>query len=145
MRQYVYGAILFVFLVLCGYALFYRAEYTRASAEAEKVTAQLEGARRANERQQAALLQLAELRKQNDAILSRIYSQLEIISGRVNEQNKSIAELRRSSDEVRDYLDTAIPADLRRLLDNEGADNGNGSEGGATPGSAGKAVPAPDN
>jgi hypothetical protein len=88
-------------------------------AEAERDVAKADTARAvtANEKLQAANQELQELRERERKILAQVVSDLEAINEAVAGQTKAVNDLKESNADVKAYLDSVVPPDVRQLLD----------------------------
>lgn len=114
--MYLRLAALAAFLGVAALALWFRGNAISAEAESRAARAQLTAAIEANRMMKDALDRATELRKQTDAILADIHVELRSIHEAADEENAAIDRLENDNEAVRNYLNTPIPDDLRRLL-----------------------------
>lgn len=70
----------------------------------------------ANEQQEKTINKLVSLRDEEHKILLELSDKVDTINMNVDETKTSIDELQQSSDDVKTYLSSKLPADLNRLL-----------------------------
>lgn len=105
-----------VIAVLIGVVLWYRAEVKDANAAELAAKTALETAVAANAQQAETITRLTALREQNDKLLLDFTTKLSEFTAATEETQASIRGLEQSNAEVKDYLATSVPADLRGVL-----------------------------
>ena len=115
--MYLRLGLLATFLGVCGLALWYRGNAIAAAADAAAARADLSTALAANAAQEATIGRLRASAEANDRILAETADRLDAISRTLFETNSSIVDLKDANEDVRSYLGTPVPPDLRLLLD----------------------------
>jgi LysB family phage lysis regulatory protein len=115
--SYVYIGAAFIMACLVAGMLWFRAEAASARAELDMARVDLKIAMDANAAQQATIGRLRAEAEANDKLLAEMAADVEAIRQGQEETGKAIEDLQEASDDVRTYLNTAVPADLRKLLD----------------------------
>ena len=103
------------FLSLGGVALYYRAEAADAAKEAQQAIADKDKAVEANKDAQNTISALQEQSRLDSRLTASLVEEMRKISDGLAEQSQQIDELEKSNADVRAYLDTVVPADLRKL------------------------------
>ncbi len=98
--------------------LWFRGEAERAWSERDKAQAALGIAVEANRMQQKAIEDLRKFDALKDTIIADYSLTIENLTASQNQLRSEIRELENASPEVKDYLNTPIPAELGRLLNN---------------------------
>jgi LysB family phage lysis regulatory protein len=96
--------------------LWYRGNAIDAEATLKAKDLQLVEVRAANAAQQKALEAITAQRLADDAVLVDLAAKLTELQNKADETQASIAELERTNEEVKSYLSSPVPGDLRRLL-----------------------------
>lgn len=105
-----------VIVALIGVVLWYRAEVKDANAAELAAKTALETAVAANAQQAETITRLTALREQNDKLLLDFTAKLTEFSQQTAETQDAIRGLEQSNVEVKDYLSTVVPTDLRGVL-----------------------------
>jgi LysB family phage lysis regulatory protein len=114
-RAYIALAVLLAFMGLGGVALYYRAEAADAAKEAQQAISDRDKAVEANAASQNTISALQEQSRLDSRLTSSLVEEMRKISDGLAEQSQQIDELEKSNADVRAYLDTVVPADLRKL------------------------------
>ncbi|RWI99790.1 hypothetical protein [Mesorhizobium sp.] len=117
LRLWVAGILMIAFLALGGTALLYRGNAIKAEAAARQAKADLAVAVDANRAQEEAIGRLRASAAANDKIIAKMAADIATINTSTTETNQAIGDLRDANEDVRAYLSTAVPADLKRVLD----------------------------
>ncbi len=107
------GAIAFLALGLT--ALWYRGNAIAAEARADRLKVERDTALKANETLDKALASMAALRERENEIIADLTIELRDINDRFSAEVEAITDLEAANETVRDYLNSPIPDDLRRL------------------------------
>lgn len=117
LRLMLIGAIAIAFLAVGSLALYWRGNAIAAAAERDRAYADLRVAVEANRINLDAIAALRAEAEANDRLNAELAERLEAINASIVEGNKVLGELRETNADVRSYLDTPVPDDLRRLYD----------------------------
>lgn len=117
LRLAIIAAAAIGFLSLVGMALWYRSEAISAAADAAQARADLNTAVAANRAQEETIGRLRASAEANDRIVAEMADRLATINEAITETNQAVGDLKDANLDVRDYLGTAVPPDLRLLLD----------------------------
>ena len=98
-------------------ALWYRGQALSSQMERDRARAELGTALAANRAQEQTIGRLRASAERNDKIVAEMARDLAAISQATSETSAAIADLKDANETVRAYLDTAVPRDLRKLLD----------------------------
>ncbi|BCH20162.1 hypothetical protein [Mesorhizobium sp. L-2-11] len=115
--MYLRIAALAVFLAVAALALWYRGEAISAEADRDRAIADLNTAVDANKAQEETIGRLRASAAANDRIIAKIAADVATISTNTTETNQAIGDLKDANEDVRAYLSTVVPADLKRVLD----------------------------
>ena len=113
---YLYLGAAFVMACLVSGLLWFRAEAASARAELDLARVDLRIAEDANAAQQATIGRLRASEEANNKIIADMAADLDAIRQGQDETTEAIGELKESSDDVRAYLGTVVPAGLQQLL-----------------------------
>jgi phage-related tail protein len=122
--MYLRLAALAAFLAVAGLALWYRAEAATAAADAQQARANLAVAKSVISAQEEAMGRLRASAEQNAKDTAALVDELEAIHKAVADTNESVDNLRESNATVAEYLRSAVPDDLRLLLNGKGDGGG---------------------
>lgn len=111
-----YAALAVILLSLAAALLYYRGEATAARLQRDAARQALNVAMEANKQQQAAIERITKLRDQSDRLLEQFISVAERINTDQAEITASVIDLKEANSDVRALLSTAVPDDLRRVL-----------------------------
>lgn len=114
--SYLYLAGAFIVACLVAGLLWYRSEATAALAERDRAKADLQVAVDANAASQATIGRLRADAEHNSQIISQMADDLDAINKAMSETNDALDELKATNQDVRTYLGTAVPADLKAIL-----------------------------
>lgn len=117
LRLWIAGGVLIAFLALGGVALLYRGNAIAAAAERDRAIADLNTAVDANKAQEETIGRLRASAAANDTIIAKIAADVATITTNTAETNQAVGDLKDANEDVRAYLGTAVPDDLKRLLD----------------------------
>lgn len=101
--------------------LWFRGDAIKQDARADKVQVELTTAQAVNAANQAAFVRLDRQARANEAILLDVQGKVSALNNQAAATNAELAQLRRDNAEIRAYLDSPIPADVRRLLERPNA------------------------
>lgn len=108
-----------VIALLAIAVLWYRNDAKAERYEKEKIAVELSTVKQFNEQQKRAIDRLTAMREQNDNILADITQQLASINTVVADTQGTISELEKINEDVRAYMASSIPPDLRRVLNKQ--------------------------
>lgn len=114
-RLILLGSVVIAFLALAGVALWYRGEAISAKAEQHKAEVARDTAIAANKESEKTIDQLQEQARLDGRLVAALYEQMQQIHAGIEEQNAKLTDLEKANADVRAYLDTAVPSDLRKL------------------------------
>lgn len=106
-------------LVLAGLlslALWYRGQAISAQADAAAARVSLATAQAANEAQKAAIESLTAFRRMDDNLLVELQGKLSELATQTQQATVAVRDLERTNANVKSYLATRIPAELRGVL-----------------------------
>jgi LysB family phage lysis regulatory protein len=109
------GIILVAFLSVSGVALWYRGQAISAEADAVKAKADRAAAVEANKQAAATIDALHEQARLDSKLTASLVEQMRQINDSLTAQGQQLTELEKQNADVRAYLDTLVPADLRKL------------------------------
>ncbi len=115
LRLILAGLMLLAFLTLGSIALWYRGQAISAHAQTAKAEAALSDAVQANDAAAHTISALQEQSRLDSRLTASLVEEMRKISDGLAEQSQQIDELEKSNADVRAYLDTVVPADLRKL------------------------------
>lgn len=115
-RLYLVLGVGLIFAALAGLALYYRADAATQRGLAQATQAQLDTAKAVNDIQTATIARLAKLREADDALLLEVRDRLGTINTATQATTEAVANLERSNADVKAFLGTRLPSDLRCLL-----------------------------
>jgi LysB family phage lysis regulatory protein len=115
MKLYLALGILIAFLAVGGVALWYRGEAISAEADALKAKADRAAAVEANKQAVATIDALNEQARIDSKLTASLVEQMRQINDSLTAQGQQLTELEKQNADVRAYLDTLVPADLRKL------------------------------
>ncbi|NGO50411.1 hypothetical protein [Allomesorhizobium camelthorni] len=110
-------AVVLAFLSLAGAMLWYRGEAIAAEADRARAIADLNTAVDANKAQEETIGRLRASAEANDRIIAEMAEQIADIGQAVTETNQAVGDLKDANEDVRAYLASPVPPDLKRLLD----------------------------
>lgn len=111
------GLVVIAFLIVGGVALWYRSEAIYERSAAMQAKADLATAVGANKAQQEAIADLQHQIEVNDRIVAGLASRLASIRTELLADREEVADLKDRDNDVRTYLNAAVPDALRRVLD----------------------------
>lgn len=115
-RLLTFTAISIGALLLACCALWYRSDSIEANGKLAQITGERDRMLLENQKQAAALLRLTDLDKKKDALLADISTQLSAIHVDVTQTSQTLRELENTDEDVRAFINLALPADLQRVL-----------------------------
>lgn len=118
LRLILAGLTVVAFLIVIGVALWYRSEAMSATASAAQAKANFAIALDANKVQQEENAALRHQIEVNDRIVAGLASRLASVRTELLADREEVADLKDRDNDVRTYLDAAVPDALRRVLDN---------------------------
>lgn len=124
LRLVVALVIALAFAGACGVALWYRGQALAAVAARDGALSSLATAKAANDAQTAALERLTAGRAMDDKLLVEFQSRLGELATQTQQATNAIRDLERSNEDVKKYLASRLPDELRRLLDASPAGSG---------------------
>lgn len=116
-RLIIMGIVALAIAGLTATMFYYRAEAATAAADAAQARANLAVAEDANRAQEETIGRLRASEAANAKAIAEFVDQLEAINKAVADTNESVDNLEKSNATVAEYLRTAVPDDLRKLLD----------------------------
>lgn len=116
-RLIIAGLVLLAFLSVGGVALWYRGEAISASAAAAKAKAERDTAVQANKEAAATIDALQAQSRLDSRLTASLVEQMRQINDGLAAQGQQLTELEKQNADVRAYLDSLVPPDLRRLYD----------------------------
>lgn len=114
-RAYIALAVLLAFMGLGLVAYHYKTSALEARAEAQQAISDKDKAVEANKDAQNTISALQEQSRLDSRLTASFVEEMRKISDGLAEQSQQIDELEKSNADVRAYLDTVVPADLRKL------------------------------
>ncbi len=114
-RAYLALGVLIACLALGATALWYRAQAISAQAQAAQARADLATARQANAEAVKTISALQEQSRIDSRLTASLVEEMRKINDGLAAQAARLTELESQNADVRAYLDTAVPADLRKL------------------------------
>lgn len=114
-RLIIAGLIVLAFSVSVGASLWYRAEAISAEADASRARADLVLAEAANRRALDVIASMEAQARIDSRLTADLVEEMRRINEGLAEQAGKLEELERSNEDVRAYLDSVVPADLRKL------------------------------
>lgn len=109
------GIVALVFMGVIGAMLWYRGQAISAAADAAQARADLVLAQAANKRALDTIASMQEQARLDSRLTADLVEEMRRINEGLAEQAGKLDELERSNEDVRAYLDTVVPADLRKL------------------------------
>ncbi len=103
------------FMALGLVAYHYKTSALEARAEAQQAISDKDKAVEANTAAQNTISALQEQSRLDSRLTASLVEEMRKISDGLAEQSQQIDELEKSNADVRAYLDTVVPADLRKL------------------------------
>lgn len=123
-RLIIFGLIALAFASLTAAMFYYKANAASAQAEAQQARANLAVAKSVISAQEEAMGRLRASAEQNAKDTAALVDELEAIHKAVADTNESVDNLRESNATVAEYLRSAVPDDLRLLLNGKGDGGG---------------------
>jgi hypothetical protein len=123
LNPYTLGALALVFVGMSGAIGWYA--WDAAAERAKAVAAQAEAARVRVERDTALAIsaqkdkEIARMERQaaiNNEIMVDLHTAMQDLSAKASETNQALTELETTNEGVKIFLDTALPAELKQLL-----------------------------
>ena len=114
-RLAIAGLILVALLSMGILALWYRSEAIGAEAERDRARADLTLAADANRKAVATIADMQAQARRDNQVTAAMVDELKRINEALAVQSAALTDLEKSNADVRAYLDTAVPDDLRRL------------------------------
>lgn len=123
LNPYTLGALALVFVGMSGAIGWYA--WDAAAERAKAIAAQAEAARVRVERDAVLAIsaqkdkEIARLTRQaeiNNEIMVDLHTAMNELSAKANETNQALTELETTNEGVKIFLDTALPAELKQLL-----------------------------
>lgn len=105
--------------VLLIATLWFRGEAEKAWSERDKIQVQYAQVVEANRMQQKAIDDLRRLDQIKDQVISEYTATIDNLTASESQLRSEIRDLENANPVVRDYLNTPIPPDLMRLLNNQ--------------------------
>lgn len=96
--------------------LWYRGEAIDAAADLKAKEVQLVEVKQANEAQAKTIERITAQRAADDALLANLSTTLTDLQAKTEETQATIAELERTNAQIKSYLATPVPVELRGLL-----------------------------
>lgn len=115
LKLYLAGLAVVAFAAVVVAALWYRGQAISAQAQAAQARADLATARQANAEAVKTISALQEQSRIDSRLTASLVEEMRKITDGLAEQASKLDELEKSNADVRAYLDTAVPADLRKL------------------------------
>lgn len=114
---YVWGLVVIAFLAVGGMMYKYRGDAIHAEAEAAKARVALEQAVAVNKTNAETIKRMEEEEAKNAVDQAELAEERERINNALQAINRSLFGLKETNENVRDYLNTPVPDDLRKLYD----------------------------
>lgn len=115
MRLYLALGVFIAFLAVGLLAYKYRGDAIGARAEAARIAGHLQTAVDVNRVQEATIGRMRAQAEADARGAAELAEQLAALNAAMQANNAALADLRKSDATVRDYLDTPVPDDLRRM------------------------------
>lgn len=122
-----FAALAITFAVLAGAALWYRGEAIEAAGERDRAKTELATAVAVNASQKAAIERLTAFREMDDKLLVELQDKLSALATQTQRTTDAVRDLETTSADVKAYLSSPVPDDLRRVLNNRTLGSGTGS------------------
>lgn len=116
LKLYAIGAAALVIVGMSAAIYKYRGDAIAAQAEAARVTVERDRVLAISAQKDREIERLVRLADINNSVLAEVRQELQDLNAKAAENNQQLAELENTNAEVRLFLDTALPADLKRLL-----------------------------
>lgn len=123
MKLYVYLFVILAFLSIGIVALFYRGNAIAATAQSAALSKQLNDVIEVNRQQQLAINNITAMRQAVDNINREMNEQFENINQNIINQNDEITALKESNQDVKAFLNIAIPPDIIKLRNKAAGNN----------------------
>lgn len=117
MTKYILAILAVALALAIGTAAIYRGNAAKAYAEAAQARADLNVAVDANRAQEEAIGRLRAEAVFNDKLLVKMSDDLTSITRATAATTKAVNDLKESNDDVRQFLGTIVPPDLRKLYE----------------------------
>ncbi len=114
-KLYLAGLAVVAFAAVIVAALWYRGQAISAQAQAAQALADLATARQANAEAVKTISALQEQSRIDSRLTASLVEEMRKINDGLAAQAAQLTELESQNADVRAYLDTAVPADLRKL------------------------------
>lgn len=115
LRLIIAAVILLALASTAAVAMFYRGQAISAAADAAQARVDLAAAKDANDTAAKTIAALQEQSRLDSRLTASLVEEMRKISDGLAEQSGKLDELEKSNADVRAYLDTVVPADLRKL------------------------------
>lgn len=110
-----------------GAALWYRGEAIEAAGARDKAMGELATALAVNASQKAAIDRLTAFRDMDDKLMVELQDKLSQLATQTQRTTDAVRDLETTSADVKAYLSSPVPDDLRRVLNNRTLGSGTGS------------------
>lgn len=118
---YSIGAAAIIALGLLSGLLYYRGGAIAATASLAVKQAQLDVALEANKQNQDTIQRLSVLRESTDKVMSDVNAAVAGVNKVTADSQRTLVEMSRTNAQIRTFLDTDLPADLKRMLNHRPA------------------------
>lgn len=118
-KAYLYGGFLLVVAALVATTFYYRGNAIDAIAQLATAEANLATVVKANQDNVDTIARITTLREQNEVIMTDLLNITKAIQDKQAETATAVNELSKTDVSVKAYLDTPVPANLGRLLNNK--------------------------
>lgn len=115
-----------IIAALTGAALWYRGEAIEAAGARDKAQGELATALAVNATQKAAIDRLTAFRAMDDKLMVELQGQLSELATQTKRTTDAVRDLETTSADVKAYLSTPVPAELRGLLNRRPAGGATG-------------------
>lgn len=115
LRLIIAAVILLALASTAAVAMFYRGQAISAAADAAQARVDLAAAKDANDTAAKTIATLQEQSRLDSRLTASLVEEMRKISDGLAEQSQQIDDLGKTNAEVLNYLDTAVPVELRKL------------------------------
>lgn len=115
-RLYALGALALLIVGMAGVIMYYRGNAIDAEARAARVTAERDTAIAVNAAKDKEIARLERQATINNQIMVDVHKELQELNAKAAETNQALTELETTNEGVKVFLDTALPDELKRLL-----------------------------
>lgn len=115
-RLYALGALALLIVGMGGTIMYYRGNAISAEARAARVTVERDTVIAINEQKDKEIARLTRQAEINNNIMVDLHTAMQELNTKAAETSRALTELESTNADVRIFLDTALPAELKRVL-----------------------------